>query len=86
MPLTKKEFTVLLARKMGAPEKEATRWVEAYTETLMDVFKTGNGVSINGLGGFYVGRSYGGSKVFKFNPSQKIRKLMGWSSTFKGDL
>jgi len=52
----------------------------------MDVFKTGNGVSINGLGGFYVGRSYGGSKVFKFNPSQKIRKLMGWSSTFKGDL
>lgn len=44
MPQTKKEFTVLLARKIGAPEKEATRWVEAYTETLMDVFKTGNGV------------------------------------------
>jgi len=29
MPLTKKEFTALLAKKMGAPEKEATRWVEA---------------------------------------------------------
>jgi len=25
MPLTKKELTVLLARKMGAPEKEAIR-------------------------------------------------------------
>jgi hypothetical protein len=26
------------------------------------------------------------SWVFKFNPSQRLRKLFGWSSTYKGEL
>jgi hypothetical protein len=59
--------------------------VEAYTETLIDVFKTGNGVTITGLGGFHVSLGYRGG-VFKFNPSQQIRKMIGWSSTFKGEV
>ena len=77
MPVTKREFTQQLATKMGATEKEAAKWVEAYTETLIDVFKTGKGVTINGLGGFHLSGGYRGT-IFKFNPSQRIKKLMGW--------
>ncbi len=40
MPITKKEFTKQLASKMGATEKEAAKWVEAYTDSLVDIFKT----------------------------------------------
>lgn len=53
MPLTKKEFAKKLAQRMGATEKEAEQWVDAYTETLIEVFETGKGVTINGLGGVY---------------------------------
>lgn len=85
MPITKKEFTKQFALKMGATEKEAAKWAEAYTDTLMDIFKTGEGVTLTGLGGFYIRQSSRGG-IFKFNPSQQIRKLMGWSSTFKGEV
>ncbi len=70
---------------MNVTEEEASRWVDAYTETLMDIFKTGEGVSINGLGGFYLAQRRGGT-AFKFNPSQRIRQLLGWSSTYKEEI
>ena len=74
MPKTKKEFTQLLAQRMGKTENEAAQWVEAYTDTLVEIFKTGEGVTINGLGGFYLERRRDGA-AFKFNHSQKSRKL-----------
>lgn len=86
MAVSKKEFIKQLATKTGATEKETEKWVDAYTETLIDIFKTGEGVSINGLGGFHVSHGYSGTMKFKFNPSQRICKLMGWSSTFKGEV
>lgn len=52
MSVTNKEFIRLLAAKMDATEKEATQWVEAFTQTMFDIFKTGEGVSIDGLGEF----------------------------------
>ncbi|MDD3568397.1 MAG: HU family DNA-binding protein [Bacteroidales bacterium] len=84
MPKTKKEFEAMLAKRMGTTEKEAAAWVDAYTESLIDVFKTGAGVTITGLGGFYCEARRNGV-AFKFNPSQRIRKVLGWSSTYKGD-
>ncbi len=80
MPLSKKEFIKQLAAKMGTTEKDAAQWVEAYTETAIDIFKTGNGITIDGLGGFYLAHKYGNT-IFKFNPSQRLRKLFGWGST-----
>ncbi len=82
MPKTKKEFTTLLAKRMNADEATAKQWIEGYSETLIDIFKTGEGVTIEGLGGFYVNKRSSGT-VFKFNPSQKIRFVLGWSSTYK---
>ena len=82
MPKTKKEFISLLARRMNAEEETTKQWIDAYTDTLVDIFKTGEGVTIDGLGGFYVARKHGGT-AFKFNPSQKIRHYLGWGSTYK---
>jgi DNA-binding protein HU-beta len=85
MAITTKEFASLLAKRMNTSEKVATEWIDSYTQTLVEVFKTGEGVTINGLGGFYLSFKHGGT-VFKFNPSQRLRKLFGWSSTFNGDV
>jgi nucleoid DNA-binding protein len=82
MAKTKKEFITLLAKRMNVDEETAKRWIDAYTDTLIDIFKTGEGVTIDGLGGFYLGRRKDGN-AFKFNPSQKIRYYLGWGSTFK---
>ncbi len=83
MPKSKKEFAKMLAEKMNTDEKTAMKWIDGYTETLIDIFKTGEGVTITGLGGFYLGIRHSGA-AFKFNPSQKIRALLGWSTTHKG--
>ncbi|NOY97037.1 MAG: HU family DNA-binding protein [Chlorobi bacterium] len=53
MAKTKKEFVSILAMRMGATEKTASEWVNAYTETMVDIFKTGEGVTIDGFGDFY---------------------------------
>jgi DNA-binding protein HU-beta len=84
MPKTKKEFEAILAKRMGTTTIEAAKWVDAYTESLIEIFKNGTGVTITGLGGFYCETRRNGV-AFKFNPSQRIRKVLGWSSTHKGD-
>ena len=82
MPKTKKEFIALLAKRMKADEETAKLWIDAYTDTLIDIFKTGEGVTIDGLGGFYL-KKRSDYTVFKFNPSQKLRYYLGWGSTYK---
>jgi DNA-binding protein HU-beta len=82
MPKTKKEFISLLAKHMNTDEATTKQWVEGYADTLIDIFKTGEGVTVEGLGGFYEARRSSGT-AFKFNPSQRIRFILGWSSTFK---
>jgi hypothetical protein len=50
---------------------------------MMAAFKQGQSVSLRNFGTFYV-RPERSNWVFKFNPSQRLRKLLGWSSTYKG--
>lgn len=83
MLLSKREFTLQIAKKMGTTEKEAAKWADAYAATLIDIFKTRHGVSINGLGSFFIGTAADGSRTFKFNPSVKIRRILGWDASYK---
>ncbi|MBN2011791.1 HU family DNA-binding protein [candidate division KSB1 bacterium] len=78
----KKEFIRQLAQRMNTDELTASQWLEAVTETLIENFKIGKGVTSTGFGGFYVNPT-SSTWAFKFNPGQKIRSLMGWSSTHK---
>jgi DNA-binding protein HU-beta len=56
-----------------------------FLEEIYAALKGGEGVSLRGFGSFYV-RPERDSWVFKFNPSQRLRALFGWSSTYRGPL
>lgn len=79
-----KELIEELALKMNTDNETASRWLDGVTDTLYETFKSGYGASLTGFGSFYLDRRRG-STAFKFNPSQKLKKLFGWSSTFKGE-
>jgi DNA-binding protein HU-beta len=68
---------------MGADEATAKAWLDVKTETLYEAIKAGESVTLPGFGGFYV-RPEKESWVFRFNPAQRLRAALGWSSTYKG--
>lgn len=80
--LSKKEFIKKLALNMDTDEETASQWLDGVTDTLYDTFKVGQGVTLTGFGSFYLDRR-GESTAFKFNPSQRLRKLLG-TYTLKG--
>jgi DNA-binding protein HU-beta len=82
----KKEFVKILAQKMKVSDKTAERWVDAFTDVLYECFKEHRGVVITNLGTFYLRITSRGDSIFKFLPSQRLRALFGWSSTYKGNL
>lgn len=81
--IQKKEFVRRLAVRMKTDEAVSTMWLDAVLDTLYESFKLGESVTLSGFGNFYV-RPERERWVFKFNPSQKLRSLFGWSSTYKG--
>jgi DNA-binding protein HU-beta len=85
MRIDKKE----LVRRILEREPKGTGTVEeivdATLEEIYEALKQGECVSLRNFGSFYV-RPERDSWVFKFNPSQRLRKLFGWSSTYKGKL
>ncbi|HRV96895.1 MAG TPA: HU family DNA-binding protein [Anaerolineae bacterium] len=83
--IQKKEVVSRIAKRIATDEKFAEAYLDATLETLYDAFKAGESVTLPGFGSFYV-REERASWVFKFNPSQKLRALFGWSSTYTGDL
>ena len=83
--IQKKEVARLLAVRMKTSETVSAVWLDAVLDTLYESFKRGQGVTLSGFGNFYV-RPEREHWVFRFNPSQKLRALFGWSSTYKGGL
>jgi DNA-binding protein HU-beta len=78
-----------LINRVSARANQATSTVEtvveATLEEIYDALKRGESVSLRNFGTFYV-RPERNSWVFKFNPSQRLRKLFGWGSTYKGEV
>ncbi|OLE53148.1 MAG: DNA-binding protein [Acidobacteria bacterium 13_1_20CM_3_53_8] len=81
--IQKKAIVRHLAARMKTDEKTSALWVNAMLDVLYESFKQGQSVTLSGFGNFYV-RPHHERWVFKFNPSQKLRALFGWSSTYKG--
>ena len=84
-PISKKDYITELSKKMDCDDKTAALWLDGVTDTLYETFKKGHGVTLTGFGSFYLSRRRE-STAFKFNPSQKLKKLLGWSSTYTGQL
>ena len=73
-----------VAKRTGLSVRTSDKAVEAVLEEIYEALKRGECVSLKNFGTFYV-RPERESWVFKFNPAQRLRKLFGWSSTYKGD-
>lgn len=81
--INKDEFVRRVAKRMKVSETRAQVWVDGVLDTMYDVFRSGKGVTLPGFGGFYLAKKREGC-AFKFNPGQKLRALLGWSSTYRG--
>jgi DNA-binding protein HU-beta len=76
--IQKGEVARRMARRMHTDEKTAEVWIDAFVESLYDSFRVGESVTIRGFGNFYV-REERSQWVFKFNPAQRLRSILGWS-------
>ena len=83
--IDKKILVARVARRASVDEDVAAGLVEATLEEIYEALKQGECVSLRNFGTFYV-RPEKDTWVFKFNPSQRLRKLFGWSSSYKGEL
>jgi DNA-binding protein HU-beta len=82
--IEKKDLVRRVAMRVNGDEATVGEIVEATLEEIYGALKCGESVSLRDFGSFYV-RPERESWVFKFNPSQRLRKLFGWSSTYRGE-
>ena len=83
--MSHKEFISAYAQQMKVNEKTAQKYLDGLMDVMYLRFEQGESVTVQHLGKFYCRRSKSsGQKVFKFTPAQKIKAILGWSSTYKG--
>ena len=83
--IDKKELVRRVSQRVLKGTDSVEEIVEATLEEIYEALKQGEDVFLRNLGTFYV-RPQRDAWVFKFRPSQRLRKLFGWSSTYKGKL
>ena len=83
--IDKSALITLVTDRVGRDREMVEEIVEATLTEIYEALKRGECVSLRDFGTFYV-RPERDSWCFKFNPSQRLRKLFGWSSTYKGTL
>ncbi len=85
MTINKKDLIKRVVQKVESKPKEVELIVDATLEEIYQSLKEGESINIRNFGTFYI-KHHRDSVAFKFNPAQKLRKLFGWSSTYKGDV
>lgn len=81
--VNKKELVERVVQRTGEEKAVVSGLIDATLEEIYEALKDEKSVSLHNFGTFYVKRKRD-SCVFKFNPSQKLRALFGWSSTYRG--
>jgi len=77
------ELVRQVTERVGRDAAMVGEIVDATFEEIYETLKRGQGVTVRNFGNFYI-REERGSWVFRFNPSQRLRALFGWSSTYRG--
>lgn len=85
MRVTKKEIAQRLAQRLDLQASEAQHLLDETLETIYEAIKAGESVTLTNFGSFYV-KQKRDSTVFRFNPSQRLRAVFGWSSTYRGEI
>jgi len=79
--IDKKELVGRVSKRIPKGTGTVEEIVDATLEEIYEALKQEECVSLRKFGTFYV-RLERDSWVFKFNPSQRLRKLFGWSSPY----
>lgn len=79
----KQEVVRRVAARLGRDADTVGEVVDAVLAEVYEASKRGQPVSLRDFGSFYV-RPERDRWVFKFNPSQRLRRVFGWSSTYRG--
>ena len=83
--LEKADVVHLVSARLNRDTEAVAEIVEAFLDETFQALRRGECVSLRGFGSFYV-RPERDSWVFKFNPSQRLRKALGRSSTHRGEV
>ena len=83
--IEKAELVASTARRIDREPESVAEVVDAFLEEVYEALKRGDSVSLRGFGSFYV-RPARSQWVFRFNPSQRLRAVFGWSSSHRGPL
>jgi DNA-binding protein HU-beta len=81
--IDKSAIVRLVAQRTRREPEVVEEILDAALEELYAALKRGESVSLRNFGTFYI-RPEPDSWVFRFNPAQRLRKLFGWSSTYRG--
>jgi DNA-binding protein HU-beta len=73
----------LVMQRTGWEQAPVEEILDAVLEEIYAAFTRGESVSLRNFGSFYI-RPETAQWVFRFNPAQRLRKLFGWSSTYRG--
>ncbi|NJP09274.1 MAG: HU family DNA-binding protein [Leptolyngbyaceae cyanobacterium RU_5_1] len=82
--IDKQELVRRVTKRVGGDADAVEAIIDATTEEIYQSLKQRESVTLRDFGTFYI-QEKRDSCVFKFNPSQRLRKLFGWSSTYKGE-
>jgi DNA-binding protein HU-beta len=81
--IDKSAIVRLVMQRTGREQAQVEEILDAALEEIYAAFKRGESVSLRNFGSFYV-RPETAQWVFRFNPAQRLRRLFGWSSTYRG--
>ena len=84
--MNEKELIQNIIKETGIETKTVESVFNVTIEQIVQSLKRCDSVSIRNFGRFYIDQRHGNTMVFKFSPSQRLRKIFGWSSTYKGEI
>lgn len=82
MSIDKQELVRRVSQRVERETGMVETVINATIEEIYESLQQGDSVSLRNFGTFYV-RVEPQTWVFKFNPSERLRKLFGWASTSK---
>ncbi|MGB5633474.1 MAG: HU family DNA-binding protein [Waterburya sp.] len=85
MSISKKDLIKRVTQKVDCKAQIVEEIIDATLEEIYQSLKQSESVNLRNFGTFYI-KQHRDSCAFKFNPSQKLRKMFGWSSTYKGQI
>ena len=79
---TDKEIISKVAGKVDVDPSIVEKVSQAIFDEITDALEKCHPVNIKNFGTFFI-RSTSPTRTFKFSPSQKLRSILGWSSTHR---